>query len=92
MPTEAPTPPAADLSVTLGRLELRNPVLVASGTFGYAKEMAPFVDFARLRRRHTEDRDAVAAEAGNKPPRTVEDRLRDAQAPSASTTTASNTS
>ena len=28
-----------DLSVTLGRLALSNPVLVASGTFGYAKEM-----------------------------------------------------
>ncbi len=37
-----------DLSVTLGRLSLRNPVLVASGTFGYAREMAGVVDFARL--------------------------------------------
>src|ERR1700732_3278125 len=37
-----------DLSVTLGRLRLRNPVLVASGTFGYAREMAGVVDFARL--------------------------------------------
>ena len=37
-----------DLSVSLGRLVLRNPVLVASGTFGYAKEMVPFVDFAKL--------------------------------------------
>src|SRR5262249_34448097 len=27
-----------DLSVTLGRLDLRNPILVASGTFGYARE------------------------------------------------------
>ena len=25
-----------DLSVQLGRLHLRNPILVASGTFGYA--------------------------------------------------------
>jgi dihydroorotate dehydrogenase (NAD+) catalytic subunit len=37
-----------DLSVTLGRLRLRNPILVASGTFGYAREMAGAVDFARL--------------------------------------------
>ncbi|MAT69008.1 MAG: dihydroorotate dehydrogenase B catalytic subunit [Planctomycetaceae bacterium] len=37
-----------DLSVPLGRLRLPNPVLVASGTFGYAREMAPFVDLARL--------------------------------------------
>ena len=32
-----------DLSVTLGRIALKNPVLVASGTFGYIREMVPFV-------------------------------------------------
>ncbi len=32
----------------MGRLSLENPILVASGTFGYAREMAGFVDFARL--------------------------------------------
>lgn len=37
-----------DLSVQLGRLSLRNPILVASGTFGYAREMAGLVDLARL--------------------------------------------
>ncbi|HKB03187.1 MAG TPA: dihydroorotate dehydrogenase [Gemmataceae bacterium] len=37
-----------DLSVQLGSLRLSNPVLVASGTFGYAREMAGLVDFARL--------------------------------------------
>jgi dihydroorotate dehydrogenase (NAD+) catalytic subunit len=37
-----------DLSVTLGRLRLSNPVLVASGTFGYAREMAGVLDFAKL--------------------------------------------
>jgi dihydroorotate dehydrogenase (NAD+) catalytic subunit len=37
-----------DLSVRLGRLELKNPVLVASGTFGYVREMAPFVRIERL--------------------------------------------
>ena len=37
-----------DLSVTLGRLRLPNPVLVASGTFGYAREMEGLVDLARL--------------------------------------------
>src|SRR3954451_16361416 len=37
-----------DLSVKLGRLTLGNPILVASGTFGYAREMAGLVDFARL--------------------------------------------
>src|SRR3954447_17899837 len=60
-----------DLSVTLGRLRLANPVLVASGTFGYAREMDGVVDFAKL--------GAVVPKtvtrqprAGNPPPRTVE--------------------
>ena len=35
-----------DLAVTLGRLSLKNPILVASGTFGYAREMEGIVDFA----------------------------------------------
>src|SRR4029078_6164593 len=60
-----------DLSVTLGRLTLRNPVLVASGTFGYAKEMAPFVDFAKLGAA-TPKTVTQAPRAGNTPPRTVE--------------------
>jgi dihydroorotate dehydrogenase (NAD+) catalytic subunit len=37
-----------DLSVRLGRLEIANPIMVASGTFGYAREMAGFVPLARL--------------------------------------------
>ncbi len=37
-----------DLAVQLGRLRLPNPILVASGTFGYAREMAGFVDLGRL--------------------------------------------
>jgi dihydroorotate dehydrogenase (NAD+) catalytic subunit len=36
------------LAVELGRLRLPNPILVASGTFGYAREMQGFVDVARL--------------------------------------------
>lgn len=40
--------PPFDLSVELGRLRLPNPILVASGTFGYAREMAGFVDLSRL--------------------------------------------
>jgi len=39
---------AIDLSVQLGRLRLPNPILVASGTFGYAREMAALVDVSRL--------------------------------------------
>lgn len=37
-----------DLKVQLGRLKLRNPILVASGTFGYAREMAGIVDLSCL--------------------------------------------
>jgi dihydroorotate dehydrogenase (NAD+) catalytic subunit len=37
-----------DLSVDLGFLKLRNPVLAASGTFGYGLEFAPFMDFDKI--------------------------------------------
>ena len=60
-----------DLSVTLGRLALRNPVLVASGTFGYAREMAGLVDFAQLGGVIPKTV-THAPRAGNAPPRTVE--------------------
>ena len=38
----------ADLSVNIGALELRNPVLTASGTFGYGLEFEDFVDLSEL--------------------------------------------
>jgi dihydroorotate dehydrogenase (NAD+) catalytic subunit len=60
-----------DLSITLGRLTLRNPVLVASGTFGYAKEMAPFIDFSKLGGVIPKTV-TMAPRAGNTTPRTVE--------------------
>ncbi len=37
-----------DTKVTLKGLSLRNPVLTASGTFGYGEEFADFVDFSKL--------------------------------------------
>ena len=37
-----PSPP--DLSTSLGALALKNPVTVASGTFGYGTEFADFYD------------------------------------------------
>src|ERR1022692_2277049 len=60
-----------DLTVTLNRLHLQNPILVASGTFGYAKEMAGAVDFAKLGGiiPHNVTR---RMRPGNTPPRTVE--------------------
>src|SRR6516165_9197539 len=61
----------SDLEVTLGRLTLRNPILVASGTFGYAREMDGIVDFATLGGIIPK---TVTAQPriGNPPPRTVE--------------------
>lgn len=38
----------ADLSVNIGSLSLKNPVLTASGTFGYGREFSDFIDLARL--------------------------------------------
>ena len=37
-----------DLRVDLGGLVLKNPVMSASGTFGYGQELAEFVDPAAL--------------------------------------------
>lgn len=60
-----------DLQVQLGRLSLPNPLLVASGTFGYAREMAGAVDLSRL--------GGIVPKTvtrqpriGNPPPRTIE--------------------
>ena len=36
------------MQVCLGRLTLPNPIMVASGTFGYAREMEQIVDLSRL--------------------------------------------
>lgn len=38
----------ADLSVNIGNLKLSNPVMTASGTFGYGKEFEDFVDLAKI--------------------------------------------
>lgn len=37
-----------DLSVNMGAFSMDNPVMAASGTFGYGLEFAPFVDLNRL--------------------------------------------
>lgn len=59
------------LGVQLNRLRLTNPILVASGTFGYAREMEAFVDFRELGGIIPK---TVTPEPriGNPPPRTVE--------------------
>ncbi|NWF51961.1 MAG: dihydroorotate dehydrogenase [Nitrospirae bacterium] len=37
-----------DLTVNIGHLKLKNPVMTASGTFGYGEEYSEFVDLNRL--------------------------------------------
>ena len=59
------------LDVQIGRLKLANPIMVASGTFGYAREMQNLVDTSRLGgilpKTITQE-----PRPGNAPPRTVE--------------------
>jgi dihydroorotate dehydrogenase (NAD+) catalytic subunit len=43
MPLAGSATPPTDLSVQLGPLRLRNPVIAASGTFGYGQEFLPYV-------------------------------------------------
>ena len=38
----------ADLNVKIGELQMKNPVMTASGTFGYGEEFTDFIDIARI--------------------------------------------
>ena len=63
---------AVDLSVDLGRgLRLRNPLLVASGTFGYGVEYGEVVDVNRLGAVCSKGT-TLKARIGNAPPRVTE--------------------
>ena len=59
------------LAVKLKRLKLSNPILVASGTFGYAREMSAYVDFSKLGG-VVPKTVTLSPRLGNPPPRTVE--------------------
>jgi dihydroorotate dehydrogenase (NAD+) catalytic subunit len=48
LPVTSPRPATVDLSVCVGSVRLSNPVLAASGTFGYGVEFADLVDLNRL--------------------------------------------
>eukprot|EP00913_Durusdinium_trenchii_P035310 g33040.t1 len=60
-----------ELAVELKRLKLANPILVASGTFGYARELAAYVPLEKLGGIVPK---TITSEPriGNPPPRTVE--------------------
>ncbi len=61
----------SSLAVQLNRIQLPNPILVASGTFGYAREMSAFVQFDKLGGIIPKTVTAQPRK-GNAPPRTVE--------------------
>ncbi|MEW6546195.1 MAG: dihydroorotate dehydrogenase [Bacillota bacterium] len=61
----------ADLEVNLAGIRLANPVLVASGTFGYGREMVRWFDLRRVGGIITKGT-TLAPRAGNPPPRIAE--------------------
>ena len=60
-----------DLSVKIGKIRMRNPIMVASGTFGYGKEYEDIVDLKRLGAIVTKTI-TLSPRSGNAPPRIVE--------------------
>jgi dihydroorotate dehydrogenase (NAD+) catalytic subunit len=62
---------AIDLSTTIGKIKLKNPVMVSSGTFGYGKEYEELVDINKLGAIVTKSITCKPKE-GNKPPRLKE--------------------
>jgi dihydroorotate dehydrogenase (NAD+) catalytic subunit len=59
------------MQVDIGGLIIKNPVMTASGTFGYGKEYAPYVDIRRLGAIITKGV-SLEPRVGNKPPRIME--------------------
>jgi len=60
-----------NLNVKIGSLDLKNPVMVASGTFGYAREFEDFMDLKKLGAIVTKTI-TLKARQGNLAPRTCE--------------------
>lgn len=60
-----------DLSVSIGKLKLKNPVLLASGTVGYGNEIAQFTDISKLGGIITKSL-SLKPRKGNPPQRIVE--------------------
>ena len=65
------TDASPDLSVQLGPLHLKNPVMTASGTFGYGSEYSNFLDLRNLGAIVVKGI-SLQPRAGNPPPRIVE--------------------
>jgi len=62
---------APDLSVNIAGINLKNPVMTASGTFGYGEEFAPYLDLNRLGAVVVKGL-SLKPRQGNPPPRIVE--------------------
>lgn len=60
-----------DLSVSIADIEMKNPVMVASGTFGYGEEYAPYVNINKLGAIIVKGL-SLTPRNGNPPPRIVE--------------------
>ncbi len=60
-----------DLRIKIGPLELKNPVLTASGTFGYGQEYSELIDLSLLGGIVVKGL-SLKPRAGNPPPRIVE--------------------
>ncbi len=67
----SPADASPNLAVQLGPLRLKNPVMSASGTFGYAREYSNFFDLRRLGAVVVKGI-SLEPRAGNPPPRLVE--------------------
>ena len=62
---------SANLEINLGGLRMKNPVAVASGTFGYGQEYDAYFDVSRLGAVTTKSL-TLKPRVGNRPPRLVE--------------------
>ena len=60
-----------NLSVKIDGIEMKNPIMPASGTFGYGEEMSRFIDLSKLGAVVTKGI-TFKPRKGNPPPRTVE--------------------
>jgi dihydroorotate dehydrogenase (NAD+) catalytic subunit len=69
--SRSPDSQSPDTRVDLAGIKLRNPVLTASGTFGYGSEFAPFLDLRRIGGLVAKSL-TLAPRFGNPPPRISE--------------------
>jgi dihydroorotate dehydrogenase (NAD+) catalytic subunit len=69
--SRSPDSQSPDTRVDLAGIKLRNPVLTASGTFGYGSEFAPFLDLRRIGGFVAKSL-TLAPRFGNPPPRISE--------------------